>query len=222
MSATNGEPTRSDSIRVRSARIEDLSRIVAVLLASFYPKIQPTNWFYWLMRIGIREDIKTRLKTDPGRYACLVAASIDSAVAEGISSTISDEEDTAGRTRAGKVIGTVEMSLRPCESWRFFPPQRAYLSNLAVDHNYRRLGAAKQLLHTCENVALQWGFHCLYLHVMADNQAAQALYRQAGFQTCEVSNPVLAGLGLRAERLLLAKHIGQKKTQRAADENFRN
>ncbi len=181
------------SVRVRAARTEDLPRIIAVLLSSFYPNVEATHWFYWLMRIGIREDIRTRLKTHSSQYACLVAARV--------SSTVSKQQS------AGTVVGTVEISQRPCETWRFFPPKRAYLSNLAIDPACRRQGAAKQLLHTCESVALQWGFDCTYLHVMADNQAARALYLQAGYQPCEVSNPILAGLGLRPERLLLSKPL---------------
>ena len=192
-------PSASAAMRVRAARFEDLPHIVAVLIASFYPHIEATQWFYWLMRIGIREDIKTRLKTASDQYACLVAVAVDSAAAKLSSQT--------PLPAAGKVIGTIEISQRPCETWRFFPPRRAYLSNLAIDRTHRRQGAAKQLLHTCETVALRWGFHCTYLHVMANNQAARSLYIQAGYQPCEVSNPILAGLGIRPERLLMSKQL---------------
>lgn len=153
------------SVRVRAARTEDVPQIIAVLLGSFYPKVEATHWFYWLMRIGIREDIRTRLKTHSSQYACLVAAQV--------SSTASHQQS------AGTVIGTIEISMRPCETWRLFPPRRVYLSNLAIDPIHRRQGAAKQLLHTCESVALQWGFNRAYLHVMADNQAAIALIRRS-------------------------------------------
>lgn len=201
MSATNGErtllqPTASATVRVRAARSEDLPQIVAVLLSSFYPQATATQWFYWLMNIGIKEDIKTRLKTTSNQYACLVAAVIET-----------PEKPRRGSSLSGTVIGTIEISQRPCETWRFLPPKRAYLSNLAIDSTYRRRGVARQLLHTCENVALRWGFHRTYLHVMADNQAAQALYKQAGYQPCEVSNPILSGLGIRPERLLMSKQL---------------
>ncbi|MEO0768422.1 MAG: GNAT family N-acetyltransferase [Cyanobacteria bacterium J06649_4] len=176
--------------RIRAAQRKDLPQIVSVLLASFYPQAQATQWLYWLMRIGIQEDIKTRLKTPVNQYACLVAATVD---------------PTSGQTR--DVIGTAEISQRPCEAWRFFPPKRAYLSNLAISHHHRRQGAAEQLLDTCENIALSWGFHRVYLHVMANNTAAQALYTKAGYGPCEVSNPILSGLGLRPKRLLLSKNI---------------
>ncbi|MEL6900250.1 MAG: GNAT family N-acetyltransferase [Cyanobacteria bacterium J06606_4] len=199
MSQANAEPASSpdyqredtrQSFRIRAAQRKDLPQIVSVLLASFYPQTQSTQWLYWLMHIGIKEDIKTRLNTPANQYACLVATAV---------------EPSSGQAK--EVIGTAEISQRPCESWRFFPPKRAYLSNLAISHAHRRKGAANQLLGTCESIALSWGFHRVYLHVMANNAAAQALYKQAGYQPCEVSNPLLSGLGLRPERLLLSKHI---------------
>ncbi len=196
MSSANAERTLSSSyrwqpFRVRSAQRPDLPQIVAVLLASFYPQAQATQWLYWLMRIGIQEDIKTRLKTSANQYVCLVAIAVEATSAYS----------------TGVVVGTAELSQRPCESWRLFPPKRAYLSNLAIAPNHRRQGAAQQLLSTCESIACSWGFHQIYLHVMADNAAAQSLYRQAGYQQCSVSNPILSGLGLRPERLLLSKQL---------------
>ncbi len=196
MSSANAEralptPYQWQPFRIRSAQRQDLPQIVAVLLASFYPQALATQWLYWLMRIGIQEDIKTRLKTSTNQYACLVAIALES--------------DSAQST--GEVVGTAEVSQRPCETWRLFPPKRAYLSNLAIAPNHRRQGAARQLLSTCENIALGWGFHRIYLHVMADNPAAQSLYRQAGYQSIAVSNPILSGLGLRPERLLLSKQL---------------
>ncbi|MGB3788413.1 MAG: GNAT family N-acetyltransferase [Phormidesmis sp.] len=195
MSQVNAERTLSSPygqqpFRIRSAHQKDLSQIVAVLLSSFYPQAQATQWLYWLMRLGIKEDIKTRLKTPASQYVCLVATTVDPESAQ-----------------SGRVVGTAEISQRPCEAWRLLPPKRAYVSNLAISTAYRRQGVAHQLLQTSEKVAQRWGFHRVYLHVMADNPAARALYTQAGYQQCGVSNPILSGLGLRPERLLLSKQI---------------
>ena len=196
MSSANAEralstPYQWQPFRIRSAQRQDLPQVVAVLLASFYPQAQATQWLYWLMRVGIQEDIKTRLKTPANQYACLVAVTVD----------VHSAQST------GEVIGTAEISQRPCETWRFLPPKRAYLSNLAIAPCSRRQGAAHQLLQTCESIALNWGFHRIYLHVMANNSAAQALNAQAGYQQCEVSNPILSRLKLRPERLLLSKRL---------------
>ena len=196
MSQANAERTvhptyQQQPFRIRAAQQKDLPDIVNVLLTSFYGQAQITQWLYWLMRIGIQEDIKTRIKTPAHQYACLVATTI-----------------TPHSAQSGPIIGTAEISQRPCETWKLLPPKRAYLSNLAIQPNQRRQGAAKQLLTTCENIALGWGFHHIHLHVMADNQAAQSLYKDAGYRPCEVSNPILSSLGLRPQRLLLSKHIG--------------
>ncbi|MGD1865253.1 MAG: GNAT family N-acetyltransferase [Phormidesmis sp.] len=204
MSSANAERAVPPSyqwqpFRIRSAQRKDLPQIVAVLLASFYPQAQATQWLYWLMRIGIQEDIKTRLKTPANQYACLVA------IFQGKGPAIALETDSAQST--GEVVGTAEISQRPCETWRFLPPKRAYLSNLAIEASHRRQGAANQLIATCETIAMSWGYRRIYLHVMANNSAAQALYAQAGYRPCEVSNPILAGLGLRPERLLLSKSL---------------
>ncbi|MGB3292321.1 MAG: GNAT family N-acetyltransferase [Phormidesmis sp.] len=205
MSQANAEPalpltSRRSPFRIRAARPTDLSQLVAVLLASFYAQAQATQWLYWLMRIGIQEDIKTRLKTPAGQYACLVATTLHPESAQ-----------------SEAVIGTVEISQRPCESWQLFPSKRAYLSNLAVTPAHRRQGTAGQLLLTCESIARNWGFHHLYLHVMADNSVARALYTQAGYRPCEVSNPILSGLGFRPQRLLLSKQVNPDR-QAASEE----
>ncbi len=178
--------------RVRSAQQKDLEPIVVVLLSSFYPQAKATQWLYWLMRLGIKEDIKTRLKTPASQYVCLVATTVD-----------------AESAQSASVIGTAEISQRPCEAWRLLPPKRAYVSNLAIGLAYRRQGAAHQLLRASEKIALSWGFRSVYLHVMADNPAARALYAQAGYQERAISNPVLSGLGIRPKRLLLSKRIAQ-------------
>lgn len=184
-------PYQQQLFRIRSAYPKDLTQIVLVLLSSFYPQAQATQWLYWIMRLGIKEDIKVRLKTPASQYACLVATAVDLATAQ-----------------SGKIVGTAEISQRSCEAWRLLPPKRAYISNLAIEPAYRRQGVAQQLLHTSEKIAISWGFQRVYLHVMADNEAARALYERAGYQKCGVGNPVMSGLGLTPERLLLTKQIG--------------
>ncbi|MEM6448703.1 MAG: GNAT family N-acetyltransferase [Cyanobacteria bacterium P01_D01_bin.105] len=186
--------------RIRAAQLKDLNQIVSVLLHSFYRHAKATQWLYWILRISIQEDIKAKVRAPNDQYACLVATTID---------PNSAQSDT--------VIGTAEMSQRPCETWQFFPPQRAYLSNLAISVSHRRQGAARQLMDTCEKIAGGWGFRHIYLHVMADNIAARALYAQAGYELREVSNPVLSAVGLSPQRLLLSKRISIQVTSSASD-----
>lgn len=203
MSATNAERARPFAhrqlpFRIRAAQPKDLEQIVSVLIGSFYPQARANQWLYWIVRLGIQEDIRTRLKTPASHYACLAATTLY---------LPATQSDTNAAGQPCKIVGTAEISQRPCESWQLFAPKRAYLSNLAVNPAYRRQGAARQLLQTCENVALSWGFHRVYLHVMADNEAARALYARAGYQLCEIGNPILSGLGLRPQRLLLSKTV---------------
>ncbi|MGC1309642.1 MAG: GNAT family N-acetyltransferase [Phormidesmis sp.] len=196
----NHQPSnRPAPFRIRAARSPDLAEIVSVLLASFYAQAQATQWLYWLMSIGIQADLKARISTPADQYICLVAAAVPPTNQSG------SAQSRATRSRA--VIGTAEISQRACETWQLFPPKRAYLSNLAVHPDYRRQGAAQQLLHASESIAGDWGFRHIYLHVMADNAKAQALYRQAGYRPCEVSNPILSGLGIRPQRLLFSKAV---------------
>ena len=55
------------------------------------------------------------------------------------------------------------------------------LSGLAVDPRYRRRGIGSGLIERVSRHAEANGFDCLTLHVWADNQPAQRLYRSAGF-----------------------------------------
>lgn len=77
-------PYRQQPFRIRSAYQKDLTQIVVVLLSSFYPQAQATQWLYWIMRLGIKEDIKTRLKTPASQYACLVATAVDVTSAQSV------------------------------------------------------------------------------------------------------------------------------------------
>lgn len=206
MPATDAERETPDKHRqpfsIRTAQNEDLEPIVSVLLTSFYAQAKATQWLYWILRIGIQEDIKIKIKSPADQYVCLVATTLSSDVTQA-------KRGVGTGTGSGRatIIGTVEISQRPCETWQLFPPKRAYLANLAISPAHRREGAAHQLLATCESIALKWGFRHVYLHVMADNAAAQALYEQAGYRLCEVSNPILSSIGLRPQRLLLSKQV---------------
>ena len=81
MSQANAEhapyqPYQQQPFRIRAAHLKDLPQIVTVLLTSFYAQAQSTQWLYWILRIGIQEDIKPRIKTPASQYACLVATTV--------------------------------------------------------------------------------------------------------------------------------------------------
>lgn len=191
--------------QTRLANVADLPQLVEVLSTSFYPASLLNHWFYWVMKLGLHEDLKRRLQSSNPRYRCLVAVRSGGVTADRDTPSIGQTGQTGQTDR--QVAGTVEISFRPCQAWRLFPPHRLYLSNLAVRPDCRRTGVAQQLLATCEQIATEWGCYELYLHVMENNEAAQSLYRKNGYQRCEVGNPVLAALGLRPKQLLLSKQI---------------
>lgn len=57
----------------------------------------------------------------------------------------------------------------------------AYVSNIAVTENMRRMGAATQLLCECESICREKGCAFLTLEVRKSNSGAVALYQKKGF-----------------------------------------
>ncbi len=159
--------TLPQDYRLRPAYPGDLSQLVELLLKSFYPEERFNRWLYPLMRLGIREDIKRRLKTSTYQYGCLVVV------------------DKSARST---IVGTVEISLRS-QFWQPLQPRRPYIANVAVDHHHRRRGLAQQMLLACEYVGQAWGCQRIYLHVATDNPPAIALYRKIGYSVCSQPYP---------------------------------
>ncbi len=177
--------------QVRPASLRDLERLTDVLTASFYDGEGWRQWLYPFIRLGIHEDLKQRLKAQSPRYACLAAV------------VPPDEEPPLASDDA--IAGTVEAALR--QPWPWQGDRHVYISNLAVDQNFRRRGIALLLLRSCEQVAQRWGIYELHLHVMEDNLAARALYHKAGFSVVQAEDSPASWLGLQARRLLLRKTL---------------
>ncbi|MEO0540192.1 MAG: GNAT family N-acetyltransferase [Cyanobacteria bacterium P01_A01_bin.105] len=172
---------------IRTANLADLSVLVDILITSFYPPNRFNRWLYPLMRVGINEDLKLRLKAGSTRYYCLAAISSQ-----------------------GQLAGTVEVSLR---SPLPFSPQRAYISNLAVEKLHRRQGVAQQLLQTCETMAQTWGQQQLYLHVATDNSSAQRLYQKLGYRSADpLIEQLTQQLGLPSQKQLQVKDLQLSQT----------
>ncbi|MFQ4135761.1 GNAT family N-acetyltransferase [Nodosilinea sp. PGN35] len=178
-------------LQVRPASLRDLERLSDVLTASFYDSRGWRQWVYPFIRLGIHEDLKQRLKAQSPRYACLAAVAAF------------DPEPLADNNAA--IAGTVEAALR--QPWPWQGDRHVYISNLAVDLNFRRRGIALLLLRSCEEVAQRWGIYELHLHVMEDNLAARALYHKAGFSVVQPEDSPASWLGLQARRLLLHKTL---------------
>ncbi|WP_238544309.1 GNAT family N-acetyltransferase [Gloeocapsa sp. PCC 73106] len=130
------------------------------------------------------EDLRNRLSRSPSDYVCLVA-------------TLHDET----------IVGTVEIALRSTYAFNFMGTKRPYISNLAVRLAYRRQGIARKLLLKCEQIALDWGYEKLSLHVLADNYQAQQLYFSKGYKIEKVDSGMDDWFLNRPKKLLLIKSV---------------
>jgi ribosomal protein S18 acetylase RimI-like enzyme len=176
------ESDRSSPISIRAVQQQDLASLAEVLAHSFHAQEGLLGLFYPLLRMGIYEDLRSRLRNKANRYACLVA----------VQRATQLYQLTAMPGMGDRPIGTVELTVRTSQLWQpHLGKGYLYLSNLAVQVDCRKQGVAQQLLEACEEKALEWGFENIYLHVLENNHSARRLYRKAGYQLHEVE----AGLG---------------------------
>ncbi len=179
----SGQSSSSSRFLIRSVEAQDLSEIARILAESFHLQPEFMRWMIPIMRMGIYEDLRNRLKMAPPHYVCLVA--VDS----------------------GVLVGTVEVGLRSFNPWQPRTSQYAYLSNLAIKFDCRRKGAAMQLLEACDRVVLAWGFEDIYLHVLEDNHSAKQLYAKSGYRLRDTDAGLTTWLLGQPRRLFLHKHV---------------
>lgn len=165
-------------VAVRRATSQDLRTLSEILAASFHETQGWRTWFLPLIRLGIYEDLRHRLRSSQHPHACLVA--IDG----GDRPRLEPDLNVPLSARGDQLLGTVELSLKstPTTAWRMNGLSYPYISNLAVRPQARRCGVARQLLIACEQTALEWGFRDIYLHVLDNNLPARALYTQLGYR----------------------------------------
>jgi len=182
----------SDSlgITIRVAQPKDIGDLVDVLSSSFHDRLGMMSWFSPILRLGMYEDLRQRLRSPrTSDYVCLVA----------VASRLSQPQP--------EIVGTVEVTLRSTSLWQLFHSPYPYLSNLAVRSDSRRQGVAFHLLHACEKAVSDWGCCDLYLHVLEDNHQAKRLYFRAGYQLQQADPWWHCRLLNRPRRLLLHKAL---------------
>ncbi len=196
-------------LEIRTANLGDVRGLSEVLAASFYSHRGLMFWLYPLLRLGICEDLRARLKSSAPYYSCLTA----------IAAVDAPREPEIAPTRT--VAGTVEIALRsdsrghparmnrqePWESEGERHPEYLYISNLAVSPPYRRQGIARKLLLSCEPLALRWGYPEIYLHVWEHNERAKQLYLNLGYDIERVESERNYWLWSRPKCLLLRKSL---------------
>lgn len=183
-------------LTIRTAQPRDLNILAEILTDSFHPPTGSMRWAYPMLRLGIYEDLRNRLRYSVPHYACLVAVAA-------VSTSLGYREELAG---------TVELALRSTSSWQPRASVYPYISNLAVGKSCRRQGVAQQLLMTCERMSLEWGFQDLYLHVLENNHQARQLYLKAGYQQRQVESSSSTWLLRRPKRLFLHKPLNPHLT----------
>lgn len=90
----------------------------------------------------------------------------------------------------------------------------AYMGNLAVSPEFRRLGVATALVtEGCCRANLLWAT-CVWLHVEEDNVAATTLYKKLGFG-CEARDPAWSVHIGRSRKMLLRSKGGEEDWSKA-------
>ncbi|WP_016951518.1 GNAT family N-acetyltransferase [Anabaena sp. PCC 7108] len=162
-SVTETPLPRSRQLQIRAATSADLTSIAQIIAESFHSQKGLWGWAFPLLRLGIYEDLRSRLALISPHQVCLVAV------------------DT-GMGTTEEILGTVELNVRFSDPWANVHKSFPYLSNLAVNPKYRRYGVASRLLTSCEQVSQEWGFQDLYLHVLENNHQARQLYFKLGYR----------------------------------------
>jgi len=200
-------PSPSSAFIIRHANSKDVGHVSDILTESFYRSANRqvnslqryfTDWAYPLLRYGIMLDISSRFSEKTPCYVCLVAT------------------HPANKFHA---IASLEICMRyvPTKTYREFwlwsdrlwsdRQQYPYIFNLAVHPQWRRRGAAKQLLLAAEQTIKQWGFSRSYMHVLENNYPARNLYDRSGYQLHSQEGNVNYWLLGRQRKLLLQKKI---------------
>ena len=166
-------------LTIHQASIEDTRTVSSILAKSFYDFPEFIGWVYPLLQFTINEDLRYRLRSRSPVYNCLVAKLANPDWVERL------ESDRHQSESGSIIVGTAEITLRSASFWSN-EPQHPYISNLAVDRNYRRLGIGSQLLAKCEAIALDWGYTETRLHVLDKNDSAKQLYCHNGYQISQI------------------------------------
>ncbi|MGB3205622.1 MAG: GNAT family N-acetyltransferase [Crinalium sp.] len=174
---------------IRDVNSEDIYSIAEILADSFHSRLGIMQWLYPVLRLGIYEDLRTRIRSKSPNQIGLVAV-------------IPSLKDDSGNEC---VAGTIEMAMR--RSFGRRSSQSLYISNLAVSKTFRRKGVADKLLKACDLKALEWGFKELELHVLDNNYPARQLYEKNGFQLQENEPDWISQFLNQPQKLLLRKEL---------------
>jgi ribosomal protein S18 acetylase RimI-like enzyme len=182
---------------VRTVEARDIKSLAETIAHSFHPPEGLLCWFYPLLKMGIYEDLRSRLRSRSPHQKCLVAIK----VMHGVVGQVEE------------VVGTVEIGLR---AGGISGDRISYISNLAVSRVHRRQGVARKLLVRCEQIACEWGCQDISLHVLENNDNAKQLYFSCGYKLHQLEFSLSSWLLQHPRRLLLHKKIGRHEKQNSS------
>jgi ribosomal protein S18 acetylase RimI-like enzyme len=194
----------SGDLLIRVAHLGDINDLAEILTRSFHPPEGLTAWFYPLLKLGISEDLRNRIRFRTLHEVCLVASKT---VADGKREQIVGTVELAMRSHGAPFAFAVPLGKRASSFWSSFDLQHPYISNLAVSSSHRRQGIARKLLLKCEQIALQWGFKELSLHVLENNTEAKRLYFAEGYRVHRIESSLNSCIWKSPRRLFLNKQI---------------
>ncbi len=184
-SAANNFKNQSDRLFIDQAETQHITELTEILVSSFYNFPEILSWTYPIIKILITEDLRYRLRQNSPLHHCLIMF--------------------AQKTKNSEIIGTVEIGLN--SSFWSNKSQYLYISNLAVKDSYRRQGVGKKLLEKCEQIAWNWGYREIRLHVLYNNSSAQKLYLSKGYKVLQIESTWNNFGFYDSRRLLLAKKL---------------
>lgn len=167
-------PEVVSQVELRLAQPEDVANIADLLTRTFYHQPGLRSLLSPIFKLGLCYDLAARLQIPhPEKYQCWIA-----------------ETPHPTNAKLKRLVGTVEVGLRSLSLASLFVPTQAYISNLAVDQEYRRQGIARQLIFQCEDAARVWQKEDIFLHVRCDNSVALSLYERLGYGLSTQRSPI--------------------------------
>jgi ribosomal protein S18 acetylase RimI-like enzyme len=177
-----GVSSSEPSFLIREIREDDIV-VAAKILADSFLKDSGGNFLNFftkkLERMDIYLSLKSRFETfryadRSGSLQCLLVAYYcdDTAM-------VVDGDGNGNGNGNGEevVIAICEVDNRPPGD-EINPAPRPYISNLAVDTKFRRMGTATALIKKSEDIVRVWDKPRLHLQVFDDNVAAKEMYTQ--------------------------------------------
>lgn len=177
-------------LSIRNATINDINELGDILTQSFHNPIGITLYLYPVIKLGICKDLRTRFRSSNPNYISLVAI----------------KSSNQSSKKQEKIVGTVEISLRHIWGTNL-GKKHPYISNLAVNPSFRRQGIASELLLKCEQIAYSWGYDTINLHVLENNNQAQQLYLENGYQIKQIESSFWNWFRRKPRRLFLQKSL---------------